>query len=199
VIGAYIGYEQDISWRWTEWITLILIGVTFTLILLFKRESFAPRLLHYKAQHFRKLTGNNRFLTATEASHGSIGELLSRSFLRPFLLCTQPIVMAFTLYLMIVYIILFTFLDGYVTPGDCKTPNEMNIANALAATRTFSRRPLASMRGCLISASLDCSLESLFPRFLFLWSTAEPCDNLRKTETMDLARLYTASQDYFLP
>ncbi|CAN9190247.1 unnamed protein product [Alternaria alternata] len=113
VIGAYIGYEQEINWRWTEWITLILIGVTFTLILLCKRESFAPRLLHYKAQHFRKLTGNQQFKTATEASHGSIGELLSRSFTRPFLLCTQPIVVAFTLYLMIVYIILFTFLDGY--------------------------------------------------------------------------------------
>ncbi|KAE8829798.1 hypothetical protein PTNB73_06232 [Pyrenophora teres f. teres] len=113
VIGAYIGYEQDINWRWTEWITLIMIGVVFTLILLFKRESFAPRLLHYKASHFRKLTGNNEFKTAAEASHSSLGNLLSKCFSRPFLLCTQPIVMAFTLYLVIVYIILFTFLDGY--------------------------------------------------------------------------------------
>ena len=89
-----------------------MIGAVFTLILLCKRESFAPRLLHYKASHFRKLTGNNKFKTAAEASHSSLGALLSKCFSRPFLLCTQPIVMAFTLYLVIVYIILFTFLDG---------------------------------------------------------------------------------------
>jgi MFS family permease len=158
VIGAYIGYQQDISWRWTEWITLILIGVTFTLILLFKRESFAPRLLHYKAQHFRKLTGNNRFLTATEASHGSIGELLSRSFLRPFLLSTQPIVMAFTLYLMIVYIILFTFLDGYVNLERYGKADVAHITNSLTAILTSSRKLSISTRGCLTSVSLDCLL-----------------------------------------
>jgi len=153
VIGAYIGYEQDVSWRWTEWITLILIGVTFTLILLFKRESFAPRLLHYKAHHFRKFTGNNRFLTATEASHGSIGDLISRSFLRPFLLCTQPIVVAFTVYLMIVYIILFTFLDGYVTFRDRETAVAKSTANVLAATLTSLRKPSTSLRGYPTSAS----------------------------------------------
>ncbi|KNG51630.1 benomyl methotrexate resistance protein [Stemphylium lycopersici] len=113
VIGAYIGYSRGVDWRWTEWITLILVGVVFLLILLLKRESFAPRILSYKADCFRRLTGNKNFKTAAEASHGSLGDLMSKSFLRPFLLCTQPIVMAFTLYLTIVYIILFTFLDGY--------------------------------------------------------------------------------------
>jgi archaellum biogenesis protein FlaJ (TadC family) len=93
---------------------LILIGATFTLILLCKKESFAPQILHYKAAHFRKLTGNKNFKTAAETMHTSTGDLMKKCFLRPFLLCTQPIVMAFTLYLAIVYIILFTFLDGYV-------------------------------------------------------------------------------------
>ena len=94
---------------------MVLVGATFTLILLLKKESFAPRILHYKAAYFRKLTGNERFMTAAEASHASLGELMFKSFLRPFLLSTQPIVVAFTLYLTIVYIILFTFLDGYVS------------------------------------------------------------------------------------
>ena len=93
---------------------MILIGATFALILLCKKESFAPRILHYKAAHFRKLTGNMKFKTAAETMHTSTGDLMKKCFLRPFLLCTQPIVMAFTLYLAIVYIILFTFLDGYV-------------------------------------------------------------------------------------
>jgi hypothetical protein len=114
--------------------------------------------LHYKAQHFRKLTGNNRFLTATEASHGSIGELLSRSFLRPFLLSTQPIVMAFTLYLMIVYIILFTFLDGYVNLERYGKADVAHITNSLTAILTSSRKLSISTRGCLTSVSLDCLL-----------------------------------------
>ncbi|EMD70064.1 hypothetical protein COCSADRAFT_107325 [Bipolaris sorokiniana ND90Pr] len=113
VIGAYVGYDPSVDWRWAEWITLVLVGATVTLILLLKKESFAPRILHYKAAYFRKLTGNERFMTAAEASHASLGELMFKSFLRPFLLSTQPIVVAFTLYLTIVYIILFTFLDGY--------------------------------------------------------------------------------------
>lgn len=84
------------------------------LILLCKRESFGPRILHYKAKQFRKLTGNENFKTATEASHPTMGAILTKCFVRPFLLCMEPIVIAFTFYLAIVYIILFTFLDGYV-------------------------------------------------------------------------------------
>jgi hypothetical protein len=52
-------------------------------------------------------------MTAHEAEHTTLGALLSKCFFRPFVLCLEPIVLAFTLYLVIVYVILFTFLDGY--------------------------------------------------------------------------------------
>jgi hypothetical protein len=118
VVGAYIGYKKDVSWRWAEWVVLILDGVAILLILLCQPESFGPRILHYKSKHFRQITGNEHFKTAIEASHPSMGAILSKCFVRPFLLCTEPIVMAFTFYLAIVYIILFTFLDGYVLHSD---------------------------------------------------------------------------------
>lgn len=113
VVGAYIGYADSVSWRWAEWVVLILDGAVILILLLFKAESFAPRILYYKARQLRKLTGNPKFMTAHEAEHTTLRALLSKSFFRPFVLCLEPIVLAFTLYLVIVYVILFTFLDGY--------------------------------------------------------------------------------------
>lgn len=108
---------------------LILDGAAFLLILLFKRETFAPQILHYKAKQFRKRTGNENFKTAAEASHGSVGAVLTKCFTRPFLLCTEPIIMAFTFYLAVVYIILFTFLDGYVFGADLGKLEAAGVAN----------------------------------------------------------------------
>jgi hypothetical protein len=91
------------------------VGATFLLIVICKRETFGPRILYYRATHLRKFTGNRNFKTAIESAHGSsLGPILKKNFLRPFILCIEPIVLAFTLYLTVVYIILFTFLDGYV-------------------------------------------------------------------------------------
>jgi hypothetical protein len=83
------------------------------MLLLFKSESFAPRILYYKARQFQKLTSNPKFMTAHKAEQTTLGALLSKCFFQPFVLCLEPIVLAFTLYLIIVYVILFTFLDRY--------------------------------------------------------------------------------------
>lgn len=114
VVGAYIGYSPHISWRWAEWIMLIFDGLVIAIIFLFKRETFAPQLLYYKAKFFREATGDARFKTAGEASgSGSLLPVLKRNFTRPWLLLMEPIVIFFTFYLTVVYIVLFTFLDGY--------------------------------------------------------------------------------------
>ncbi|KAL4908690.1 hypothetical protein BDW74DRAFT_188591 [Aspergillus multicolor] len=116
VVGAYIGYSSAISWRWSEWIMLVMDGLVIAVILLFKRETLGPRLLYFKARFFRQETGDSRFKTKEEAS-GDEDTLavLKRHFSRPWILLAEPIVIAFTFYLTVVYIVLFTFLDGYVT------------------------------------------------------------------------------------
>ena len=112
-MGAYIGYSPHINWRWAEWIMLIFDGLVIAIIFLFKRETFAPQLLYYKARFFREATGNVRFKTAVEASGtGNLLPVLARNFTRPWQLLMEPIVIFFTVYLSIVYIVLFTFLDG---------------------------------------------------------------------------------------
>ena len=92
---------------------LIFDGLIIGIVFLFKRETFTPRLLHYKAAFFRKATGDSRFKTEIEASGlADVGPTLVRNFSRPWILLREPIVIAFTLYLSIIYIVLFTFLDG---------------------------------------------------------------------------------------
>ncbi|KAI0118151.1 major facilitator superfamily domain-containing protein [Nemania sp. FL0031] len=114
IVGTWIGNDPNLTWRWVEWLTLILTGLCITLLFFLKRETFAPRILHLKAAAFRKYTGDARFKTSKEASDASeISVILKRNFGRPFQLCFEPIVISFTVYLTINYIILFTFLDGY--------------------------------------------------------------------------------------
>lgn len=113
VIGSYIGIGNIGSWRWSEWITLILAGLVTGLILLFQSETYPPLLLKWKAQHLRRITGDDRFRAPMEITKTTLWSLLKIAMKRPFLLMTEPIVLLMAFYLTILYIVLFTFLSGY--------------------------------------------------------------------------------------
>ncbi|TVY90068.1 putative efflux pump [Lachnellula willkommii] len=66
VVGGFVGQSALVSWRWTEWITLIMSGLVLVLIVLFQPETFAPVLLTWKAEHMRKATGDERFVAPAE-------------------------------------------------------------------------------------------------------------------------------------
>lgn len=114
LVGAYIGQSDLISWRWCEWITLIMAGLVTVSIFLFVPETYAPVLQQWRAQHLRRLTGDERFLAENETSNESLFKKLLMSTTRPFELFFSEIMVAlFTLYLVVVYIVLFGFLTGY--------------------------------------------------------------------------------------
>jgi MFS family permease len=113
VIASYIGVGSIGTWRWTEWITLIMAGLVSVIVILFQMETYPPLLLKWKAQHLRRLTGDNRFRAELEVTDKTLWTRLKTSMARPFLFMTEPIVLLMTLYLTILYIVLFTFLDGY--------------------------------------------------------------------------------------
>lgn len=96
---------------------LCFTGVVLLVLFCFKQETFGPQLLRYKAICFRQVTGNPLYKTEVEASgEASFGKALKRNLLRPWLLVQEPIVISFTFYITIVYIIIFTFFDGSVQP-----------------------------------------------------------------------------------
>lgn len=114
VVGGFIGQSSHISWRWTEWVTLIISGAVLILVVFFQPETYAPILLKWKANHLRKLTGDGRYRAEVEVREETFLYRLGHSLYRPFVLTArEPIIMLVALYLTVIYIILFTFLDGY--------------------------------------------------------------------------------------
>ncbi|CAG7558212.1 unnamed protein product [Fusarium equiseti] len=113
VMGAYIGPSDTLSWRWAEWIMLIASGLVLVLVILFMPETYGPLLLQWKAAHYRRITGDDRFRCEHEIAGASLFSRLKVSMTRPFLMLTEPIIIAMTLYLCVLYIVLFTFLVGW--------------------------------------------------------------------------------------
>lgn len=114
VMGGYIASSSLISWRWVEWITLIISGLVLGLVLIFQPETYPPILLKWKAKHLREITGDERYKAAIEIRDDSFFSRIMTALYRPFLLTfREPIIILIALYLSMVYIILFTFLDGY--------------------------------------------------------------------------------------
>lgn len=114
IVGGFIAESSLVSWRWCDWVTLIISGFIFAMITLFQPETYAPVLMKWKAKQLRSITGDERYVSEIEIRAYGFGKRLAVALYRPFLLFTrEPIVVFFALYLTVVYIILFTFLDGY--------------------------------------------------------------------------------------
>jgi len=115
VLGPVIAsYVVNIgSWRWAEWIVLIMSALALSLVVLFQPETFPPLLLKWKAEHSRRETGDDRYKAEMEILHSSLRLRLKVALTRPLLFALEPIVLFFTLYMTSLYVVLFTFLDGY--------------------------------------------------------------------------------------
>lgn len=114
LVGSYIGFTGILSWRWVEWITLIMAGLVTILIALFCPETYVPTLLERRAYYFRVCTGDSRFVAQSTLHTPELNTRLKRNFARPFiLLFSQYVAIFWSIYLSIVYAVLFGFLSGY--------------------------------------------------------------------------------------
>ncbi|KAI4098464.1 MAG: hypothetical protein LQ339_006435 [Xanthoria mediterranea] len=85
VVGGFIGESKLVSWRWTEWVTLIISGLILTSIVFLQPETYAPILLKWKAAHLRSLTGDERYRAEVEIREDNIWSRLKRAMYRPFI------------------------------------------------------------------------------------------------------------------
>ncbi|OLN96773.1 putative transporter C794.04c-like protein 2 [Colletotrichum chlorophyti] len=113
VMGAYIGPSTVVSWRWAEWTMLIMSGLVLVCILLFMPETYEPVLLSWKAKHLRNLTGDDRYRSEHEVGDATLFDRLKVSMTRPFVMLSEPIIFAITVYLSLIYIVIFTFLVSW--------------------------------------------------------------------------------------
>ncbi|RDW72393.1 MFS transporter [Aspergillus mulundensis] len=111
-IGSYI--PEKLGWRWLEWIMLITGGAVLGLVFLFQPETYGNLILHWKASILRQETGDKRYRAPMEMKQESLAQRLKISVSRPFaMFYSEPIIILVSLYLTVIYIILFTFLEGY--------------------------------------------------------------------------------------
>ncbi|KAJ5692547.1 hypothetical protein N7462_001970 [Penicillium macrosclerotiorum] len=114
VLASYMGQTGVLSWRWTAWLILILSGAVLILIVLFQPETYAPLLLRWKGKHLRRETGDSRFRSEMDMEKIALFTRIGGAMKRQFLITIhEPIILLISLYMTVLYIVLFTFFDGY--------------------------------------------------------------------------------------
>lgn len=114
IIGGFIT-QSYLAWRWVFWIMMIFAGLCWVITVLFLPETFAPILLMRKAKRLRKMDpeGNKDLYAPHEKSDWSFAGIAHRTLLRPFqILAQEPILVLITIYLSIVYGILYGLFEA---------------------------------------------------------------------------------------
>nr|ANM86350.1 putative MFS transporter [Cladonia uncialis subsp. uncialis] len=112
VVGGAIT-SSDLRWRWTEYLTGIVLMAQLILDLLLCDESYAPTLLVYKARRLRHESGNWTLHAKHEEWDVSVKELAQKYLIRPVQMLFTPICFLISLYAAFVYGILYANLAGF--------------------------------------------------------------------------------------
>ncbi|KAJ5620563.1 MFS multidrug transporter [Penicillium lagena] len=116
VVGPIAGgaiVESFLRWRWTEYITGIMMMFFLLLDIIFIDESYPPVLLVYKARRLRFESGNWALHARHEEWDVTMKELGNKYLIRPFQLLTTPICFLVALYASFVYGILYLSLAAF--------------------------------------------------------------------------------------
>lgn len=112
IVGGFV--VQSIGWRWTQWLTLIPALVLWFLYLFFVPESYGPVLLGRQAKHLRYQTGNWALHAKHEETILGFKDIYRTYLIRPLImLFVEPILFLVTLYMSLIYGILYLFLEAY--------------------------------------------------------------------------------------
>lgn len=180
VIGGYVG-QSGISWRWTEWITLINLGAILAIIALLVPEAYAPVILRWKAHPLRAINNNQAYKTPIELTRVSFAAKLKTALSRPFVtLFTEPIIVLFNGYLTLVYVVAFSFLTSYpFVFGDTYSfPQEstylMFLGIVVGLTVCIAASPLFSLLFKRESAKPTANGQAHPPSKAMLWCSTLP-------------------------
>ncbi|PWY70690.1 MFS multidrug transporter [Aspergillus eucalypticola CBS 122712] len=113
IVGGYLT-DSYLGWRWTAWITLIASGSFGLLAFIIVPETYAPRILQKRAARLRRETGNEALHSLLDNARPTMNDIVTKYLLRPVLmLFLEPILLLITLYLALVYGILYLFFEAY--------------------------------------------------------------------------------------
>ncbi|KAI9689653.1 MAG: hypothetical protein M1820_010123 [Bogoriella megaspora] len=116
LLGPIIGgavVQSYLCWRWTEYLTGILMMFILTLDVIFLDESYPPVLLVYKARRLRHDTGNWALHAPHEEWDVNLRELGHKYLIVPFRMLSTPICFLVSAYNSFVYGILYANLASF--------------------------------------------------------------------------------------
>ena len=112
-VGGFVG--ETIGWRWVEGVMAIFTGVLWIFGTCFLPETYAPVLLRCRASALAKKTGKV-YLSRSDAERGKIAfsEVFKTALGRPWvLLFREPIVLLLSLYMSIIYGVLYMLFAAF--------------------------------------------------------------------------------------
>ncbi|KAK5994359.1 MFS-type transporter kojT [Cladobotryum mycophilum] len=113
IAGGWLVSNPSLSWRWPDWVTLIISGAAFLIAFLFLPETYLPLLLDWKAKELRRATGDMRYGSEHARSTSFLGRLTHNVKLGASFFRTEVIIIVLGMYLLLLYTLLFTFLSGF--------------------------------------------------------------------------------------
>lgn len=109
------GFIAVVSWRWVFWLSFIIAGVTWP-ILLTSPETYAPVILATRARRLRKENNDPNIFAPLELEHRDLKQLVTIVLARPVrMFFTEAIVLCSCLYLSFVYAIFYMYFQAYPT------------------------------------------------------------------------------------
>jgi multidrug resistance protein len=108
LVGGFLGQAK--GWRWLYWIQLILSAVIWLVITFTMAETYTPTLLARRAKKLRKEKNSDIYVTEQDLDPRPMGEQIRLFLVRPLqLLFLEPIVLLMSLYMSILYGLLYMF------------------------------------------------------------------------------------------
>ncbi|CAH6723759.1 major facilitator superfamily multidrug transporter Nag3p [[Candida] jaroonii] len=101
------------TWRWIYWSFLIIAAFMYVLFMAVVPETHGATILNKRAKKLIKLTGDKRYVTLAKLKHDSMAAVMKQAMVRPFILVTEVIVALITLYMSVVYGLLYMFFFAY--------------------------------------------------------------------------------------
>lgn len=102
--------DSQVSWRWIFWVMMIFAGVCTAIMIILLPETYAPVILLKKTKNLRKEdpVGSKGLYAEHEKQDWSTMGVIRRTLFRPFhMLALEPILVLVTIYLSIVYGLLY--------------------------------------------------------------------------------------------
>jgi multidrug resistance protein len=115
-IGPLVGgfLSDAAGWRWLYWIQLILAGIVWFLITFTVPETYAPTILAARAKKLRAKTNDAMHVTEQDLDERPFTERLWIFLVRPVqLLFLEPIVFLVSVYMSVLYGLLYMFFVAY--------------------------------------------------------------------------------------